>query len=140
MPRFLALLAPMAALLVATAAYAGDTSTPIPLGSDGCNHTFVRAGYPDEISRCAQATDTCAYDGYYVGGGHLLRGGGPGPLDGVWGWDYFGPCWLPHRIVLRWCDGGHGQGGIGSYKTDGPRVPNPLGIKLPSREADCAGH
>ena len=139
MPRFHPLLALAALLALTAAAGAADTATPIPLNSDACDHTFARAGHPELISRCARPSDTCAYAGYYVGGGCVLRGGPPGPLEGTWGWDYFGPCWLPHRVVLGWCERCRYQGGVGAYRTDGPHVPNVFGVKLPPREPEwCA--
>ena len=117
MSRLCALLAPAALLALTAAAQAGD---PIPLGSDGCDHTFARAGHPEIVSRCAQPSNTPAYGGYYVGGGSPCKGGPPGPLEGTFGWDYFGCRRWPHRIALGWA--GRYQGGTGAYKTDGPRI------------------
>ncbi len=116
-----------------------------PLGSDGCNHTFERAGYPEITSHCAQPSNTPNDCGYYVGGGcvcgpYCCHGGPPSPLQGTFGWDYCcGPCGLKHRVVLGWCFGCRPKGGLGSYQEEGPRVPNPLAWKLPSREGECYG-
>jgi len=58
--------------------------------------------------------------GYYVGGGCLHWGEYRDPAVGTWGWDYEG-C-IPKCIILRWCH--KYQGGTGSYKTDGPKLPH----------------
>lgn len=93
-------------------------------GRGGGEHTFRRAGYPNEISKLAHPTDTGNYIGYYVGGGSAFKkhSGGPGPRDGTFGWDYAGllPKWKKN-IMLRW--GNRYQGGVGRYETDdGPQV------------------
>ncbi len=112
----------------------------IPLGSGVCDHTFARAGYPNEVSCLAHPTNSPAYCGYYVGGGCVLRGGPPGPLDGTWGWDFVGrPC-LPHKVMLGWCFKCRYQGGSGSYRTDGRPVPNVFDVKLPHRPEECPAH
>jgi hypothetical protein len=86
-----------------------------------------RAGYPLVVSPWARPSDTGAYVGYLVGGGaarcHKAEPAHPG--DGTWGWDYAGR-WLPRRVMLLWWHGRHYQGGIGSYRTDGPHVLHPL--------------
>ncbi len=103
----------------------------VPLGSDGCDHTFARAGHPEVVSRCARPSKTAAYCTYYVGGGCACKGGPPGPLQGTFGWDYCGKCLYPGHVVLRWCN--RYQGGTGSYRTDGCPVPNVFNVKLPER-------
>ena len=93
-----------------------------PKGWGGGEHTFERAGYSNEVSKRAQPTNTCAYVGYYVGGGCPYGHFGEPryPLDGTWGWDWTG--WCFHRKVdLLWWHGRRYQGGTGAYKTDGPR-------------------
>jgi hypothetical protein len=111
------------------------------LYAPACDHTFARAGYPNQISRCARPSNTPEYDGYYVGGGCAFRGHGPGPEQGTWGWDWLGGRWVHPRVVLGWCDRCRYQGGTGAYKTDGPEVLNVFGLKLPHREAGCGeGH
>src|SRR5262245_84908 len=40
-----------------------------PIGRGGGVHTFDRAGYSNEQSRCARPSETSNYSGYYVGGG-----------------------------------------------------------------------
>ena len=112
----------------------------IPLGSDGCNHTFARAGYPDHISPCAAPSNTPAYAGYYVGGGCPCAGGGPGPLEGTWGWDYFCHRLFHPCVALNWCDCRY-QGGTGSYATDRCHVPDVLSVKFKHRPegGECPG-
>lgn len=118
-----------------------------PLGSDGCNHTFERAGYPDQVSKLAQLGRTPSYCGYNIGGGCTFRGGAPGPLQGTWGYDYCcGPCNLRHKVMLGWCFACRPKGYTGAYKTDGPPVTNVFGYKLPEAEkagescAECGKH
>jgi hypothetical protein len=145
MPRPVTLAAVMAGLaltlpLAGTARSADDDK---PLGSDGCNHTFERAGFSNETSCLAQPGRRPNYCGYYVGGGCyngpcISKGGPPGPLQGTYGWDYCcGPCGLNHRVVLGWCYGCRPKGGTGSYRVDGPHTPNPLAIKLRETNGDC---
>jgi hypothetical protein len=127
------------------------------LGTEAWCHTDARAGYPREISCLAQPSNTPEYFGYYVGGACVFdrKGGGPGPLQGTYGWDYGGHHWLiKPKIVLNFCYGCRYKGGIGAYETEkGPKVPNIFGVKLPEREGDhapelghgaaganCAGH
>src|SRR5581483_4428077 len=111
-----------------------DTSER-PLGTDAWCHTDERAGYPREISKCAALSNTCEYYGYYVGGNCVLKckGGGPGPLQGTYGWDYSGKCF--HRnIILHFCERCKYYQGIGAYNPEkGPHVPNVFGIKLKER-------
>jgi hypothetical protein len=139
MPRTFSLAALVMGLsLVAHSVHAADDDKV--LGTDACCHTDARAGYPREISCLARVSNTCEYFGYYVGGACLLRrkGGGPGPLDGTYGWDYGGHPWgVKPKIVLNFCYGCPSKGGIGAYQTDkGPHVPNVFGVKLPEREDD----
>jgi hypothetical protein len=141
MPRSLTFAALLAGLTLGGAARSADDDKP--LGSDGCNHTFARAGYPDEVSCLAKPGRRPEYCGYYVGGGcvvgpHYSNAGPPNPLQGTFGWDYCqGPCWLNHRVMLGWCYNCRPKGGIGSYHTDGPHVPNPLALKLRETNGDC---
>jgi hypothetical protein len=105
----------------------------IPLGSDDPRHTFARAGHPELLAPCARPSDTPAYGGYYVGGGCPCLGGPPGPLQGTFGWDYFGhPRW-PHHVVLGWCLGCRPKGGSGAYAQEGCPIPNIFSIKLPQQ-------
>ena len=82
-----------------------------------------RAGQPHWISAHAQATNTPEYVGYYVGGG-TSHGGDPRAWEeGTWGWDYEGAHFLRH-VPLRWSHGRRAQGGTGSYRADGPHLPD----------------
>jgi hypothetical protein len=141
MPRTLPIVAIFAGLTLGAPAWSADDDKP--LGSDGCNHTFIRAGYPDEVSCLAKPGRRPEYCGYYVGGGCVCgpcfcHGGPPAPLQGTFGWDYCtGPCGLNHRVMLVWCSWCRPKGGTGAYKTDGPHVPNPLALKLPETHGDC---
>jgi hypothetical protein len=128
------------AALVALAGWlqAGEDDS-VPLGSGGCDHTYARAGHPDEISHCARPTNTPAYCGYYVGGSCVCRGGPPGPLDGTYGWDYCGCHYAPHHVFLGWCYCHRYKGGEGAYRTESCPVPNVFSCKLPDRSARCEG-
>lgn len=86
-------------------------------------HTFERAGYPNEISKCARPSENCTYGGYHVGGGCPCSGGPPTCHEGTWGWDYVGFKCLRPKVMLNWCRDRY-QGGTGAYKTDGPPVPD----------------
>src|SRR5689334_8758747 len=111
----------LAMLLVgAGGACGGDDA--IPLGSDGRDHTFARAGHPEKVSHCARPSNTPAYSGYYIGGGGFCRGSAPGPLQGTFGWDYVGCRPSLRHVALRWCN--RYQGGSGAYRTDSLYVPN----------------
>jgi hypothetical protein len=101
----------------------------------------ARAGFPRIVSCLAIPSQTPAYYGYFVGGGRVFGGNGAGPLEGTWGWDYGGRCLYNPCLVLGF-GSTHYQGGTGSYKTDkGPKVPNPLGYKIPSHNehGECSG-
>ncbi len=134
----------LAAALAAPLA-AAPPEQAIPLGSDGCNHTFARAGYADHVACWAAPSNTPAYAGYYVGGGCLCSGGGPGPLEGTWGWDYFTHRLFHPCVALNWCECRY-QGGTGSYRTDGCPVPNVFSCKFKPRpeghedHGDCCHH
>ena len=85
---------------------------------------FLRSGNPQEISPRARPSDGPGYTGYYVGGGAVSyrRGDGPSLGEGTWGWDYQGR-FLERRVNLLWWHGRRTQGGVGAYKTDGPKLP-----------------
>ena len=85
---------------------------------------FQRAGHPQEISPLAHPSNGPGFFGYIVGGGALSvrRGEAPYSDEGTWGWDYRG--WLlPRRVNLLWWHGRRTQGGVGAYKSDGPKLP-----------------
>src|SRR5882724_6848273 len=94
-------------------------------GRNNREHTFERAGYPDQLSNLARESNNHRYYGYYVGGGVAGKHGSAlGPDQGTWGWDYGGLfSWLPERIELLWNPTRY-QSGEGRYKIDGPRVPD----------------
>jgi hypothetical protein len=117
-----------------------DTTTVRVLGTDAACHTDERAGHPREVSMLAAPSNTCEYFGYYVGGNCVLksRGGGPGPLQGTYGWDY-GGCWFHRNVILHFCWRCKPYQGIGAYNPDqGPHVPNPFALHLRERpEEGC---
>lgn len=83
-----------------------------------------RAGHPLETSHFARPIDSSRSIGYQVGGGALRRSKAepPNPDDGTWGWDFTGGLFR-RRVDLGWWHGRRYQGGTGSYKSDGPRLP-----------------
>ena len=96
------------------------------------------------VSGCRAGGDGLIFNftdqGTYVVQGNSFTGYNPTmfDLECDFGWDYcHGPCGLNHRVVLRWWNKPHEQGGIGAYHTDGPHVPNPLALKLPEVGPDC---
>jgi hypothetical protein len=139
MERTEPLIAVLLAAALAPALRAAPPEQAIPLGSDGCNHTFARAGYPERVAPWAAPSNTPAYGGYYVGGGCPCAGGAPGPLQGSWGWDYYCHRLFHPAVVLGWCDGRY-QGGVGSYPTDRFPVPNVFAVKIGSRSGGGEGH
>lgn len=100
-----------------------------------CEDDQVRAGCPGETSILARPTDSCAYDGYWVGGGAAVAYASdlPGPDEGTWGWDYFGAL-FKRRVALRWWHGRRYQGGTGRYRTDGPKAKH---LFHHEREGSC---
>ena len=89
-------------------------------------HTFHRAGHPECIAPWAAPSNTPRYSGDYVGGGCAFGGRGRTRDEGTWGWDYHRSV-LSHRPWLDWCCGRRLQARPGTYETDGPRTPDPLG-------------
>jgi hypothetical protein len=85
---------------------------------------FRRAGNPQCISPLAKPTESPHEEGYYVGGGARVKshhGEERRCHEGVWGTDYRGLV-IPKHTNLNWWHGHRYQGGVGSYRTDGPRV------------------
>ena len=85
---------------------------------------FRRAGDPQCVSPLAGPGESRHAVGYFVGGGaHVKgwRGEERRPSEGTWGTDYAGAL-IPKKIDLRWSHGRRYQGGVGSYRTDGPRL------------------
>jgi hypothetical protein len=103
--------------------------TPPPGRPRVIAHTHERAGNPLCISPHARPTDTPDYVGSYVGGGKKQgQGGEPRRVEeGTWGRDYVGSC-LPRHVWLGWSHGRCAQGGTGAYETDGPFVPDVIGL------------
>lgn len=91
-----------------------------PMGPRPGEDQHARAGFPREVSPCAHPSDTGAYVLYPVGGGAPCHhfGRGPGPDEGVWGWDYRGRC-IPSNVELLWTYGKY-QGGLDGYQGFGP--------------------
>jgi hypothetical protein len=108
----------------------------VPLGSDGRDHTLQRAGHPYCVSKIAKPGVTPQYGGYYVGGGCILPclSGPLAPHWGTFGLDYCQNKLFRYHVRLGWCCPERRKGGVGSYRTDGPPVPNIFAIHLPERE------
>lgn len=85
---------------------------------------FHRAGDPQCTSPLAGPGESRHAVGYFVGGGDRVkgwRGEERRSEEGTWGTDYGG--FLIHKkIDLRWSHGRRYQGGVGAYRTDGPRL------------------
>lgn len=91
---------------------------------------IIEAGsFPPSVAWWARPSDTGRYVGYYVGGGNPWprRADPPAPCEGTWGWDYRGGC-LQRNVILGWWHARRYQGGVGAYRTDGPRVLPPLEV------------
>jgi hypothetical protein len=85
---------------------------------------FHRAGDPQCVSPLAKSAESPFEVGYYVGGGARVKGWlGEERRDneGTWGADYTGIL-FHKKIELRWSHGKRYQGGVGAYRTDGPRL------------------
>ncbi|MDR3635920.1 MAG: hypothetical protein P4L84_19110 [Isosphaeraceae bacterium] len=124
----------------ATTARAGlffhrDTGTPPPGKPRRFEHTLERAGSPHVISAHAQPTNTPEYVGYYVGGGSAHGGDARTWQEGTWGWDYEGMHFRRH-VGLNWSHGRRYQGGTGSYRADGPHLPDVFIVPRRSRSED----
>ena len=104
----------------------GLAADPVPPSGD---HTQQRAGNPQCNALWAVPSRSAKECGGLVGGGCLRGGVGAGPNDGTWGWDYIGCGWRPNRIFLGWCADCVSQRKPGTYKTDGPNVPDVFSVK-----------
>ena len=89
---------------------------------DACRqHTrHLRAGWPQCVAPWARTSFGGHESGYYVGGGAPFHGDARCWEEGTWGWDYNGRL-FDKRIWLGWHHGRRAQGGVGAYRTDGPR-------------------
>jgi hypothetical protein len=106
---------------------AGLARADIPAPCTGWQHTPEQAGYPPCVA-CYARPASCKYTGGYIGGGCLGCCGEPRcPDEGTFGWDYVGCGWKPGRVFLNWCHCNKGPA-PGTYKTDGPHVPDPLSV------------
>ena len=101
---------------------------PLFTGRNGVGGNEVASlllGLPASGEAPATAGDgewfTRYYGGYWLGGGSPIRGDSPTAEEGTFGWDYFGMTFAK-RIDLNWSHGRRYQGGMGAYKTDGPRI------------------
>ena len=112
----------LAIAALASLALSASVVTADSLYAPACCHEASRAGHPWQQAPWAAPTSTCAYDGYYVGGGaHTYREPCQGHHEGTWGWDYVGRCVTP-IVRLGWWHVPRKQGGTGSYEPDGPRL------------------
>ena len=85
---------------------------------------FHRAGDPQCVSPLAMPSESPFEEGYFVGGGAPVKGfvGEERRHDeGTWGTDYTGII-VRKKTNLRWSHGRRYQGGVGAYRTDGPRL------------------
>ena len=85
---------------------------------------FDRAGNPQCISPLATPAESPHEEGYYVGGGAWVGsrcGEERREHEGSWGMDYTGII-VRKRTNLGWWHGSRYQGGVGAYRTDGPRL------------------
>ena len=83
-----------------------------------------RAGHPERVSPLAAPSRSPREEGYFVGGGAREKSNGSQERqsgEGTWGTDYTGVI-LPKKTNLRWWHGQRYQGGVGSYRIDGPRI------------------
>lgn len=113
---------------------AGDPA--IPSG----DHTQCRGGFANCTAWWAVAGRSKQECGGLIGGGSLARGGAAGPHDGTWGWDYVGRGWRPDRFFLSWYPDGARQPKPGTYKVDGPRVPDVFAVKPIKRAVEKHRH
>ena len=94
------------------------------LAGEAYNHRAAdkcQAGCAMLIRQHVIPSNTRNYSGYWVGGGLPIKGERPHLQEGTFGWDYFGGC-FKRRVVLNWSHGRRYQGGMGAYKTDGPKL------------------
>lgn len=122
-------------LLFTACGLAADPAPP-----SGC-HTHERAGHPRCVAWWAVPSWSCGKEcGGLVGGGCLRKGTGAGPYDGTWGWDYVGCMLKPNRVFLGWCANCVRQPKPGTYKVDGPHVPDVFAVKPIKRAIEKRQH
>jgi hypothetical protein len=100
---------------------------PAPSTAGPQDHTFERAGMPQNISRLAVSSVGKHEGPGYVGGGRLIHGDSRGPTDGTFAFDYEGFGWLPGRVFLGWVHD-RKEPGPGTYRTDTYRIPDPFSL------------
>ena len=92
-----------------------------------------QAGNPYVVKPHAQPVDHPYFTGGYSGGGRTLffwrkADGRDIYQDGTWGWDYVG---IAHRrpghVFQDWWHDRPKQPQPGTYRTEGPEVPDPIG-------------
>jgi hypothetical protein len=101
---------------------------PPPVEKHSGEDPHYRAGHPQTVAWWAVPSNSPCNVGYYVGGGCALKKHADARAadEGTWGWDYQG--YLPRRVMLGWWHGRCYQGGIQSYKVNGPR-PQPRHVE-----------
>ena len=99
------------------------------------DHCWKQSGFGNLVKKNAKPTNTCEYDGYWVGGSSFSRkASAPSAMQGTYGRDYFGK-FLDRLVVLGYKNKECDRVGTGKYATDGgPRVRNVLGLKLPEKK------
>lgn len=114
-------------------------------------HTMQRAGYPQQISRCAAPSLSCRDYGGYVGGAKLFHGpnsltasgpmSGNGPqYHGTYGTDYGGLHGHLARVFLAPSDDPcRGYPFWWNYRAEGPRVTDVFAAR-PLRKAILEQH
>lgn len=113
------------ALGFAVVGWADEKSPPTPEQQECMRmQSHARAGCPQTVACWAVGRDMRHYSGYPVGGGAAVVGQAPCPSEGTWGWDYRG-CFGTKVVDLNWWHGRHGQGGGGTYRTDGYALGHP---------------
>jgi len=141
------LVLPVAVVACCVPAVAADPDRFVertPLPKHPPDHTPERAGLICPVARYAVPGVSRYEAGGYVGGGALFRGGGRGPCDGTFGWDYVGFGWRPGRVFLGWLNDRPGQSALArKYATDGPRVPDVIAaqpVRRAVKEAKAEKH
>jgi hypothetical protein len=108
------------ALLLATCITTGVRADSRSLYAAPTCQEVERAGNPRKIAFWARPQNSCAYDGYFVGGGsHMVHTLERSPDQGTWGWDFVGRCCAP-TVKLTWTNPPRMQAGTGAYEPDGP--------------------
>lgn len=111
------LLTAMLATMASSIAFGAESR--VSLYAPASCQDIKRAGFPWHVGDWAKPSNTCAYDGYYVGGGSCrYRNVGRCPEQGTWGWDYTGK-FAPRIVALGWWHPPREQGGTGAYAPDG---------------------